>query len=30
MGNFLLYPQDGKVRVTSPFGMRNDKEELKW
>ena len=23
MGNFLLFPQDGKVRVTSPFGMRN-------
>jgi len=22
MGNFLLFPQDGKVRVTSPFGWR--------
>lgn len=22
-GNYLLYPQDGKVRLTSPFGMRN-------
>jgi len=22
-GNYLLFPQDGKVRVTSPFGMRN-------
>ena len=25
MGRFLLFPQDGKVRVTSPFGMRSGK-----
>lgn len=23
MGNFFLFPQDGKVRVTSPYGWRN-------
>ena len=23
MGKYLLFPQDGKARVTSPFGMRN-------
>ena len=25
VGKFLLFPQDGKVRVTSPFGMRSGK-----
>ncbi|HCX64173.1 MAG TPA: hypothetical protein DHN33_03060 [Eubacteriaceae bacterium] len=27
-GKFLLFPQDGLVRVTSPFGMRNGSKHL--